>query len=112
MDNTGVWILDADLQPCPIGVPGEICISGMGVTSGYLERPELTAERFVIATIDGVDTLIYRSGDRGRWRNDGLLEHMGRFDFQVKVRGYRIELGEIEARCEEAPGVSRRLRPV
>ena len=107
MDNTGVWILDADLQPCPIGVPGEICISGMGVTSGYLERPELTAERFVIATIDGVDTLIYRSGDRGRWRNDGLLEHMGRFDFQVKVRGYRIELGEIEARCEEAPGVSR-----
>jgi amino acid adenylation domain-containing protein len=107
MANTGVWILDSDLQPCPIGVPGEICISGMGVTSGYLDRPELTAERFVTTPIDGVDTLIYRSGDRGRWRNDGLLEHMGRFDFQVKVRGYRIELGEIEARCEEAPGVSR-----
>lgn len=107
MDNTGVWILDANLQPCPIGVPGEICISGMGVTSGYLERPELTAERFVTTPIDGVNTLIYRSGDRGRWRNDGLLEHMGRFDFQVKVRGYRIELGEIEAACNEAPGVAR-----
>jgi amino acid adenylation domain-containing protein len=107
MANTGVWILDNNLQPCPIGVPGEICISGMGVTLGYLDRPELTAERFVTTAIDGVDTLIYRSGDRGRWRNDGLLEHMGRFDFQVKVRGYRIELGEIEARCNEAPGVAR-----
>ncbi|SDC66757.1 amino acid adenylation domain-containing protein [Variovorax sp. CF079] len=107
MANTGVWILDSNLQPCPVGVPGEICISGMGVTLGYLDRPELTAERFVTTAIDGVDTLIYRSGDRGRWRNDGLLEHLGRFDFQVKVRGYRIELGEIEARCNEAPGVAR-----
>lgn len=107
MANTGVWILDANLQPCPIGVPGEICISGLGVTLGYLERPELTAERFVTTAIDGVPTLIYRSGDRGRWRNDGLLEHMGRFDFQVKVRGYRIELGEIEARCNEVEGVAR-----
>lgn len=107
MANTGVWILDGNLEPCPIGMPGEICISGMGVTLGYLDRPELTAERFVTTAIDGVETLIYRSGDRGRWRNDGLLEHMGRFDFQVKVRGYRIELGEIEARCNEAPGVAR-----
>ena len=107
MANTGVWILDSNLQPCPIGVPGEICISGLGVTLGYLDRPELTAERFVTTAIDGVDTLIYRSGDRGRWRNDGLLEHMGRFDFQVKVRGYRIELGEIEARCNELTGVAR-----
>lgn len=109
MDNTGVWILDANLQPCPIGVPGEICISGLGVTLGYLDRPELTAERFVTTPIDGVPTLIYRSGDRGRWRNDGLLEHLGRFDFQVKVRGYRIELGEIEARCNEIEGVARSL---
>ncbi|MGK6309022.1 amino acid adenylation domain-containing protein [Variovorax sp. DT-64] len=107
MANTAVWILDANLQPCPIGVPGEICISGLGVSLGYLDRPELTAERFVTTPIDGVPTLIYRSGDRGRWRNDGLLEHMGRFDFQVKVRGYRIELGEIEARCNEVEGVAR-----
>ena len=105
MANTGVWILDANLQPCPIGVPGEICISGMGVTLGYLERPELTAERFVDdRRSTACTTLIYRSGDRGRWRNDGLLEHMGRFDFQVKVRGYRIELGEIEAALQRGRG--------
>ncbi len=107
IDNTGVWILDSQLQPCPIGVPGEICISGMGLTLGYLNQPALTAERFMRVPIGGVDTPIYRSGDRGRWRNDGVLEHLGRFDFQVKVRGYRIELGEIEARCNEAPGVTR-----
>jgi len=107
MDNTSIWILDRHLQPCPVGVPGEVCIGGAGVTLGYLDRPELTADRFVITDADGEPALIYRTGDRGRWRNDGLLEHMGRFDFQVKVRGYRIELGEIEARCNEAPGVAR-----
>ncbi|CAA2109139.1 Polyketide synthase PksJ [Variovorax paradoxus] len=107
IDNTGVWILDGELQPCPVGVPGEICIDGQGVTLGYLERDELTAERFVDVDILGTRTRVYRSGDRGRWRNDGLLEHMGRLDFQVKVRGYRIEPGEIEARCNEYAGVSR-----
>ncbi|MBN8749249.1 Linear gramicidin synthase subunit D [Xylophilus ampelinus] len=106
IDNTTVWILDEHLQQLPVGVPGEICIGGAGVAIGYLHRPELTAERFVTVDIDGVPTRLYRTGDRGRWRNDGLLEHMGRFDFQVKVRGYRIELGEIEARCDEVPGVS------
>ncbi len=105
--NTDVWILDAALQPCPQGVPGEICIGGHGVTLGYLERPELTAERFVQVNILGTAMQVYRTGDRGRWRNDGLLEHMGRLDFQVKVRGYRIEPGEIEARCNEHAGVSR-----
>jgi len=107
IDNTEVWILDADLQPCPLGVPGEICIGGDGMTLGYLHRPELTAERFVTTRILGNATAVYRTGDRGRWRNDGLLEHMGRLDFQVKVRGYRIEPGEIEARCNEVAGVSR-----
>ena len=105
--NTTVWIVDAQGKPCAIGVPGEIWIGGAGVTLGYLDRPELTAERFVQARLDGSPARMYRTGDRGRWRNDGLLEHMGRFDFQVKVRGYRIELGEIEARCDEAPGVAR-----
>ncbi|MFM9926024.1 amino acid adenylation domain-containing protein [Variovorax sp. H27-G14] len=105
--NTDVWILDAALQPCPQGVPGEICIGGHGVTLGYLARPELTAERFVQVNILGTATQVYRTGDRGRWRNDGLLEHLGRLDFQVKVRGYRIEPGEIEARCNEHAGVSR-----
>ena len=107
IDNTSVWILDAQLQPCPVGVPGEICIGGDGMTLGYLERAELTAERFVNVRVLGTDTPVYRTGDRGRWRNDGLLEHLGRLDFQVKVRGYRIEPGEIEARCNEHAGVSR-----
>lgn len=105
--NTTVWIVDAQGQPCPVGIPGEICIGGKGVTLGYLDRPELTAEKFVSDLLGGTEGTMYRTGDRGRWRNDGLLEHMGRFDFQVKVRGYRIELGEIEARCDEAAGVAR-----
>ncbi len=105
--NTSVWILDANLQPSPVGVPGEICIGGDGVAQGYLERPELTADRFVPDPFSDVPgARIYRTGDRGRWRNDGLLEHLGRLDFQVKVRGYRIELGEIEAGCNDVAGVT------
>ncbi|MEJ8820516.1 amino acid adenylation domain-containing protein [Variovorax humicola] len=107
IDNTTVWILDERLQPVPVGVRGEICIGGKGVALGYLNRPELTAERFVMADVEGQRTRLYRTGDLGRWRGDGLLEHLGRMDFQVKVRGYRIELGEIEARCNETPGVAR-----
>ena len=103
--NTTVWILDAQGQRCPIGVPGEIVIGGAGVTLGYLDRPELTAERFIPDPWGSAGARCYRTGDRGRWGNDGLLEHLGRFDFQVKVRGYRIELGEIEAACNETPGV-------
>ncbi|MDM0105327.1 amino acid adenylation domain-containing protein [Variovorax sp. J22R24] len=103
--NTTVWIVDSRNQRCPIGVPGEIVIGGTGVTLGYLERPELTADRFIPDPWGAAGARMYRTGDRGRWGNDGLLEHMGRFDFQVKVRGYRIELGEIEASCNEVPGV-------
>ena len=96
--NTAVWVLDERRQPCPIGVPGEIWIGGDGVTLGYLNRPELTAERFVEDPWSDVPgARMYRTGDRGRWCNNGTLEHLGRLDFQVKVRGYRIELGEIEA---------------
>ena len=107
IDNTTVWVLDDHLRPLPVGVPGELCIGGDGLAIGYLNRPEMTADRFVIVDIDGAPARIYRTGDRGRWRNDGQLAHMGRNDFQVKVRGYRIELGEIETRCNEAPGVAR-----
>ena len=107
LDNTSIWILDSRQQLCPIGVPGEICVAGISLAQGYMNQPELTAERFAHVSINGCNTRIYRTGDRGRWRNDGLVEHMGRFDFQVKVRGYRIELGEIEARCIEVSGVTR-----
>ncbi|MCH6483724.1 amino acid adenylation domain-containing protein [Pseudoxanthomonas sp. LH2527] len=114
--NTQVWILDAAGQPLPLGVPGEISIGGEGVTLGYLGRPELTADRFLsdvfADTAHGFGTgipspMLYRTGDRGRWRADGHLEHMGRLDFQVKVRGFRIELGEIESQLLAHRGVTR-----
>ncbi len=96
--NTTVRILDARRSACPIGVPGEICIGGAGVTLGYWNRPELTAERFIPDPFDTAPgATLYRTGDRGCWRNDATLEHLGRLDEQVKVRGFRIELGEIEA---------------
>ncbi len=108
--NNRVWIVDARGQLCPIGVPGEICIGGLGVASGYWQRPELNAERFVGERF-GPDPSapMYRTGDRGRWRDDGLLEHLGRLDFQVKLRGFRIELGEIEARALQHPDVAQAL---
>jgi amino acid adenylation domain-containing protein len=111
--NTQVHILDECQQPCPIGVPGEICIGGEGVALGYLHRPELTAERF-IADPSGQDprTRLYRTGDRGRWRRDGLLEHLGRLDHQVKLRGHRIELGEVEATLASHPEVARAVAVV
>jgi len=110
--NTTVWVVDARGQPCPPGVVGELCIGGDGVTHGYLERPELTAERFVpdrFVTGKPGSPRLYRTGDRGRWRLDGVLEHLGRLDHQVKIRGYRIELGEIEARLTADESVARAL---
>jgi amino acid adenylation domain-containing protein len=108
--NTTVWIVDAQGQPCPLGVPGELCIGGDGVTLGYLGRPDLTAERFIADPFsDRPGAKLYRTGDRARWRADGTLEHLGRLDFQVKVRGYRIELGEIEAALAACPGVAQSL---
>ncbi|GAB3734336.1 hypothetical protein GCM10028862_17450 [Luteimonas pelagia] len=106
--NTIVRILDPRGEPCPRGVPGEICIGGDGVTLGYLGRPDMTAERFVPDRLAGAgdDAVLYRTGDRGRWRPDGQLEHLGRLDFQVKVRGYRIELGEVEASLASHPTVA------
>jgi amino acid adenylation domain-containing protein len=104
--NTSVWILDGALQPCPLGVPGEMYIGGRGVALGYLNRPELTRERFIPDSFSvSPGAKLYRTGDLGRWRVDGQLECLGRTDTQVKVRGFRIELGEIEARLIEHPAV-------
>jgi acyl carrier protein len=101
--NTQIYILDAEMQPVPIGVIGEIYIGGIGVSRGYLNRPELTVERF-IANPFSVGK-IYKTGDLGRWRTDGVIEYLGRNDFQIKLRGFRIELGEIEAALLACPNV-------
>lgn len=98
--NTSIQVLDPHLRPCPVGVPGEIYIGGAGVAIGYHRQEALTAERFIeqAEAPDPLTTRIYRTGDRGRWRCDGSLEHGGRLDDQIKLRGFRVELGEIEAR--------------
>jgi acyl carrier protein len=96
--GTRVHILNARLQPVPLGVAGEIHVSGAGVALGYLNRPELTAERFLPdVSDDGSHARMYKTGDLGCWRADGAIEYLGRNDEQVKIRGFRIELGEVQA---------------
>jgi amino acid adenylation domain-containing protein len=97
--NTRIYIVDDYGQPVPMGVAGEIYIGGAGVAQGYFNRPELTSTRFVPDPFSHESgARLYRSGDTGRWREDGNIEYLGRNDQQVKIRGFRIELGEIEAR--------------
>lgn len=104
---TSVWILDEQGACCPIGVAGEICIGGAGVALGYLNQPELTAQRFTADPFSArAGARIYRTGDRGRWCNDGLLEHLGRLDAQIKLRGFRIEPGEIEHALAQHPAIA------
>lgn len=100
--NTEVYVLDRDLQPVPIGVPGELHIGGMGLARGYLRRPELTVEKF-ITWRDSIR--LYKTGDLVRYQADGNLEYLGRIDQQVKIRGFRIELGEIETALGQHPDI-------
>ena len=102
--NTQVYILDPYQHPVPIGVPGELYIGGDGVSLGYLNQPELTAEKFVPNSFNG-DGYLYKTGDLVRYLADGNIEYIGRCDRQVKVRGFRIELGEIETRLSKHPNV-------
>ena len=96
--NTQAYILDAELQPVPVGVIGELYIAGAGVTAGYLNQPERTAERFLQNPfVDDAEAKMYRTGDVARYDEQGRVEFLGRGDDQVKIRGFRIELGEIEA---------------
>jgi len=104
--NIRIYILDARLQPAPLGVSGEIYIGGVGVARGYLNRPELTEQRFTGDPFSAeADARLYKTGDLGRWLSDGNVEYLGRNDFQVKIRGFRIELGEIEAQLTKCSGV-------
>ncbi|XWN30016.1 MAG: amino acid adenylation domain-containing protein [Devosia sp.] len=98
LTNSTVTILDPRLEPVPIGVPGEIYVGGRQVARGYLARPGLTVERFVADPFSSEPgARLFRTGDLGRWRPDGTIEHLGRLDFQVQIRGMRVEPGEVEA---------------
>ncbi len=104
--NMQLYILDAHLQPVPIGVPGELLIGGAGITRGYLNRPDQTAERFIPHPFSDLPgERLYRTGDLVRYLPDGNIEFLGRIDHQVKIRGYRIELEEIETVIKQHPGV-------
>lgn len=103
--NTLCYILDAQEQPVPIGVTGELFIGGDGLARGYLKRPELTSEKFVADPFRGGQAQMYRTGDLARYREDGNIECLGRIDHQVKIRGYRIELGEIEVALRDQPEI-------
>jgi acyl-coenzyme A synthetase/AMP-(fatty) acid ligase len=104
--NTQIYILDDHLQRVPIGATGELYIGGAGLAKGYLNRPELTAERFIPNPFSNEpESRLYKTGDLARYLPDGQLTFLGRSDHQVKIRGYRIELGEIEAVLNQHPAV-------
>ncbi|WP_240311922.1 non-ribosomal peptide synthetase [Teredinibacter turnerae] len=97
INNTRIYILDNNLQLVPRNIAGELYIAGDGVSKGYINRPELTAEKFIDNPFEP-GSVMYRTGDLGRWLDDGNIEYLGRIDTQIKIRGFRVELGEIESR--------------
>jgi amino acid adenylation domain-containing protein len=106
LQDLQTFVLDEHLRLVPVGVPGEIYVGGNGLARGYLNRAELTAARFIPNPFgEWAGARLYRTGDAGRFRDDGEIEYLGRIDQQVKIRGFRIELGEIEAALAQLPGV-------
>ncbi|HEY9907622.1 MAG TPA: amino acid adenylation domain-containing protein, partial [Thermosynechococcaceae cyanobacterium] len=106
--NTQVYILDAALNPVPVGIPGELYIAGVGLARGYLNRPDLTADRFIpnpFSPSPTASSRLYKTGDRTCYRSDGTIEFLGRIDNQIKIRGFRVELGEIEATLQRHPAI-------
>ncbi|HEY9813596.1 MAG TPA: amino acid adenylation domain-containing protein, partial [Candidatus Sericytochromatia bacterium] len=104
--NTQIYILDQHLQPVPVGISGELHIGGDGLSRGYLNRPKLTAEKFINNPFsNNADAKFYKTGDLARYLPDGTIEYLDRIDYQVKIRGFRIELGEIEAVLSQHPEV-------
>ncbi|ALK10608.1 non-ribosomal peptide synthetase [Blastochloris viridis] len=103
--NTFAHIFDETLRPVPVGVVGELCLSGVGLAAEYLNRPDLTAERFC-ATPDAAGGRLYRTGDLAKWGDDGLIYYLGRADRQVKIRGFRVEIGEVEQKLLGCAGVA------
>lgn len=117
IDNTQVFIVNAAMQPQPVGIAGELLIGGDGLAHGYHERPDLTEDRFIAApsslsTLNSQPSTLYRTGDLARWNPDGTLECLGRMDHQVKVRGFRIELGDIESHLDQHPAVAQSVAHV
>jgi len=105
VDNCQIYVLNRWLDPAPIGAPGEICVAGVQVGRGYLWRPDLTADAFRPNPFGAPGSVLYRTGDLGRWQTDGVLDFLGRIDHQVKIRGHRIEPGEIEACLVTHPAI-------
>ncbi|MEL7355551.1 MAG: amino acid adenylation domain-containing protein [Cyanobacteria bacterium J06560_6] len=113
IDNTQFYVLDEQHRQVPVGIAGELYIGGLGLSSGYWNREDLTAERFVDVELLGfagsTQPTLYRTGDRVRYREDGTLDYLGRLDYQAKLRGYRIELGEIEAVIASHPQINQAI---